>query len=58
MMDGEVNRQASMLAYVADFKFMMIVTLSVVPLLLLLRGGHPKPSTEEGLEAAVEAALD
>ncbi|HVM81849.1 MAG TPA: DHA2 family efflux MFS transporter permease subunit [Stellaceae bacterium] len=58
MMDGEVNRQASMLAYVADFKFMMIVTLSVVPLLLLLRGGHPKPSTEERLEAAVEAALD
>jgi DHA2 family multidrug resistance protein len=58
MMNGEVNRQAAMLAYVADFKFMMIVTLAVVPLLLLLRGGHRPPSTEERLEAAAEAALD
>jgi len=58
MMDGEVNRQAYMLAYVADFKFMMLVTLAVVPLLLLLRGGHRAPSAEEGLEAAAEAALD
>ncbi|HMK67643.1 MAG TPA: DHA2 family efflux MFS transporter permease subunit [Stellaceae bacterium] len=58
MLDNEVNRQASMMAYVADFKFMMLVTLSVVPLLLLLRSSHRTPSTEERLETAVEAALD
>ncbi|HKS89598.1 MAG TPA: DHA2 family efflux MFS transporter permease subunit [Stellaceae bacterium] len=32
-----VNRQAAMVAYIDDFKFMMIVVLLAVPLLLLLR---------------------
>jgi DHA2 family multidrug resistance protein len=58
MLDGEINRQASMIAYIGDFKFMMLVTLSVVPLLLLLRNPHRAPSPEAQLEGAVEAALD
>jgi DHA2 family multidrug resistance protein len=35
--DAEVNRQAAMIAYIDDFKLMMIVTLLAVPLLLLMR---------------------
>jgi DHA2 family multidrug resistance protein len=35
--DAEVNRQAAMIAYVDDFKLMMVVTLVAVPLLLLMR---------------------
>ena len=58
MLDSEINRQASMMAYIGDFKFMMLVTLSVVPLLLLLRNPHRLPSAQAQLEGAVEAALD
>ena len=58
MLDDEINRQASMIAYIGDFKFMMVVTLSVVPLLFLLRNPHRHPSREAQLEGAVEAALD
>jgi hypothetical protein len=47
-----------MIAYIGDFKFMMVVTLSSVPLLLLLRNPHRLPSTEAHLKGAVEAALD
>lgn len=36
-LNAEVTRQASMIAYVDDFKFMMIMTLIVMPLLLLVR---------------------
>jgi len=33
----EITRQAAMIAYIDNFKFMMIVTLLAVPMLLLLR---------------------
>jgi DHA2 family multidrug resistance protein len=36
-LDAEVTRQAQMVAYIDDFKLMMIVALLSVPLLLLLR---------------------
>ncbi len=36
-LNAEVNRQAATIAYLNDFKFMMFVTLSALPLLLLLR---------------------
>ncbi len=35
--NGEVNRQAAMVAYIDDFHAMMIVNLVAIPLLLLLR---------------------
>jgi len=35
--DAEINRQAAMIAYLNDFKLMMIVTLLAVPLLLAMR---------------------
>jgi DHA2 family multidrug resistance protein len=33
----EITRQAAMIAYIDNFKFMMIVTLLAVPMLALLR---------------------
>lgn len=36
-LDGEVTRQALMLAYLSDFRLMMYLTLLAMPLLLLLR---------------------
>jgi MFS transporter, DHA2 family, multidrug resistance protein len=42
-----------MIAYVDDFKLMMLVTLAAIPLLLLLR--KPRgPAASEGAAAAME----
>jgi DHA2 family multidrug resistance protein len=38
--NGEVTRQALFIAYLDDFKLMMIVTFAVLPLLLLMRRGN------------------
>jgi MFS transporter, DHA2 family, multidrug resistance protein len=43
--DAEVNRQAAMIAYLNDFKLMMVVTLLAVPLLLLVRVKRRAPGT-------------
>jgi DHA2 family multidrug resistance protein len=40
-LNAEVTRQAVFIAYLDDFKMMMIVTLAVLPLLLLMRRGQP-----------------
>lgn len=40
-LDREVNRQALTLAYLQDFRLMMFVSLSVIPLILLLRSPAP-----------------
>jgi DHA2 family multidrug resistance protein len=37
MLNNEITRQASMIAYVDDFWLMMIATLCVIPLLLLIK---------------------
>jgi DHA2 family multidrug resistance protein len=37
LMDGEISRQASIIAYVDDFRLMFLMTLAVLPLLLLIR---------------------
>jgi DHA2 family multidrug resistance protein len=37
MLNSEVTRQASMIAYLDDFWLMLIMTLMVIPLLLLIR---------------------
>jgi DHA2 family multidrug resistance protein len=41
MLDAEVNRQALMIAYLDDFKLMMLVTLAALPLVWLLRRARP-----------------
>lgn len=49
-LNGEVTRQASMIAYVDDYWLMMILTFAVIPLLLLVRkpkgvpGAAPSPA--------------
>lgn len=52
-LDGEINRQAALLAYLQDFRLMMWVTLAAIPLLLLLHA--PAPSA---VPAVVPAAVD
>ncbi|HEX7079507.1 MAG TPA: MDR family MFS transporter [Gammaproteobacteria bacterium] len=39
-LDAEVTRQAVMIAYLNDFRLMMVMTLLAAPLLLLLRGSR------------------
>jgi DHA2 family multidrug resistance protein len=43
VLDGAVNRQALMIAYLDVFRAMAIMAVSVLPLLLLLRRGRPSP---------------
>ena len=37
MLNGEVTRQALMIAYLDDFRLMMFLTLAALPLVVLLR---------------------
>lgn len=37
MLNGEINRQAAMIAYINNFHFMMWLTILILPLVLLLR---------------------
>jgi DHA2 family multidrug resistance protein len=54
LIDSEVTRQASMIAYVDDYWLMMLLTAAVIPLLLLIR-----PPRASGAAAPVDhAALD
>ena len=41
MINAEATRQAMFIAYLDDFKLMMLVTFAVLPLLLLMRKGQP-----------------
>jgi DHA2 family multidrug resistance protein len=48
MLNAEITRQASMIAYVDDFWLMMLLTAAVIPMLLLIRppkrGAAPVPA--------------
>jgi DHA2 family multidrug resistance protein len=52
MLDGTLNNQVSMIAYINDYKLMMIITLAVIPLLLLFQ--RPAAITEESIHAVME----
>ncbi|MDP9412659.1 MAG: DHA2 family efflux MFS transporter permease subunit [Pseudomonadota bacterium] len=43
-LDGEINRQALMIAFLNDFYLMMMVTLAALPLVLLLKKARPQPA--------------
>jgi MFS transporter, DHA2 family, multidrug resistance protein len=43
-LNGEITRQAAMIAYVNDFKLMMIVSLLTMPLIALLRSPRAPPA--------------
>ncbi|HYZ39075.1 MAG TPA: DHA2 family efflux MFS transporter permease subunit [Stellaceae bacterium] len=42
-LNAEVTRQAAMVAYVDDFKLLMVLALATIPLLLLLREARHRP---------------
>jgi len=43
-LDGEINRQALMIAFLNDFYLMMMLTLAALPLVLLLKKAQPLPA--------------
>jgi DHA2 family multidrug resistance protein len=49
-LNQEVTRQAAMIAYIDDFKLMMMITLAAVPLLVLLRRAERAGGTQVALE--------
>jgi MFS transporter, DHA2 family, multidrug resistance protein len=51
-LNGEITRQASMVAYVNDFRLMFIITIACMPMLLLMR--KPRPIGGEPLHAIVD----
>ncbi|HZX26349.1 MAG TPA: EmrB/QacA family drug resistance transporter, partial [Telluria sp.] len=53
-LNGEVTRQAAMIAYVDDFWLMMICTALVLPLLILIR----PPRREAASAASGHAAME
>ncbi|NDU92769.1 MAG: multidrug efflux MFS transporter, partial [Ferrovum sp.] len=46
-LNGMITRQAAMIAYNNDFKLMMIVTVSVIPLLLFMRPAAHQAGTQQ-----------
>ncbi|MGE5668879.1 MAG: MDR family MFS transporter [Betaproteobacteria bacterium] len=46
MLNADVTRQAAMIAYLDDFKLMMVLTLCAIPLVALLRHGAPRKEAE------------
>ncbi|HZZ31344.1 MAG TPA: MDR family MFS transporter [Phenylobacterium sp.] len=51
-LNGEVTRQASMVAYIDDFRLMLIITIACMPMLLLMR--KPRPVGGEPIHAIVD----
>ncbi|MCB2118779.1 MAG: EmrB/QacA family drug resistance transporter, partial [Rhodobacteraceae bacterium] len=52
-LDGLVNQQAAMVAYVNDFLAMMLITLAAMPLVFVLR--KPKTAPVAGAVPAAHA---
>lgn len=51
-LNGEITRQASMVAYIDDFRLMLIITIACMPMLLLMR--KPRPVGGEALHATID----
>lgn len=56
MLDGEITRQAAAIAYLNDFRLMMVMTAIVIPLVYLMR--NPTITPEMQKEAAAHAVMD
>ncbi len=59
MINAEVTRQAAMMAYLDDFRFMLVLTVVALPLLLLIRKAKPaqkKPQGEPDFEDSASFA--
>ena len=51
-LNAEVTRQAAMVAYIDDFKLMMLIALASLPLLLLLREARRQPPPTAAIATA------
>ena len=51
MMDLIVTQQATLIAYLNDYKLLMILTLAMIPLIFII-GSSKRPPTEEEMEEA------
>ena len=51
-LNGEITRQGSMVAFVDDFKLMLVITIACMPMLLLMR--RPRRAGAEPLHAAID----
>jgi DHA2 family multidrug resistance protein len=51
-LNAEITRQATMVAYVDDFRLMFFITIACMPMLLLMR--RPRRAGGEPAHAAVE----
>ena len=54
MLDLEINRQALMVAYISDFKLMMVMALVSMPLIMLLRPPRNAPGSEQVPHAVID----
>jgi DHA2 family multidrug resistance protein len=52
-LNEEITRQATMVAYVDDFKLLVILALICMPLILLMRQPRKRPALGEAAEPAV-----
>ncbi len=46
LLDMIVTRQASLIAYLNDFKLLMVLTLAMIPLVLIIRAAGPAPGAK------------
>jgi DHA2 family multidrug resistance protein len=51
-LNAEVTRQAAMVAYIDDFKLIMLIALASIPLLLLLREARRRPAPAPAIPTA------
>ena len=49
LLDAIVTQQAAMIAYLNDFKLLMVLTLATIPLVLIIRGGSGSARPEEAV---------
>ena len=56
VVDGMVNKQAAMIAYINDFYAMALACFVSIPLLLLVRSGKPASRKQAAGQAAADAA--
>ena len=50
MLDGIVTQQAALIAYLNDFKLLMVLTLAMMPLVLLIGTAQRSPSATKAPE--------
>ena len=53
LLDMLVTQQAAMIAYLNDYKLLMLLTLGMMPLVMIISTARKRPSEAETEEAAV-----